>query len=155
MHDPTDLDSSVFAGHHSLGPRAHQAAPGNHQHAPFKDFVPVVTPDTGAFTTVSSVMRYNLFEDLLTWICRILITTPGTAGGKVNFTLPYDASTVTATAGGFVSLGTGSELGVNGKALQVWRSAPSKATVAFYDFTNPIGASYLLVMSGAYEVVIP
>lgn len=27
-----DVDSSVFAQHHTLGPKAHQAAPGNHYH---------------------------------------------------------------------------------------------------------------------------
>jgi hypothetical protein len=31
-HDPTDYDSSIYAGHHSLGPRANQAAAGNHKH---------------------------------------------------------------------------------------------------------------------------
>jgi hypothetical protein len=32
-HDPTDYDSSIYAGHHSLGPKANQAAAGNHKHA--------------------------------------------------------------------------------------------------------------------------
>lgn len=31
-HETTDTDSSALALHHTLGPRANQAAPGNHSH---------------------------------------------------------------------------------------------------------------------------
>lgn len=32
MHDPEDIDGGQDAGHHSLGNRENQAAPGSHRH---------------------------------------------------------------------------------------------------------------------------
>lgn len=43
-HQNSDVDSSVFAFHHTLGPKAHQAAPGNHKHRGTNE---IVGGDTG------------------------------------------------------------------------------------------------------------
>lgn len=46
-HSPEDQDSSVYAGHHSLGPRATQAAAGNHKHADLASRITVLEGSVG------------------------------------------------------------------------------------------------------------
>jgi hypothetical protein len=60
MHQENDLDSSVFAGHHSLGTKAHQAAAGNHKHNDLQALIDALeVPKSFLYTQRAAAQNIN------------------------------------------------------------------------------------------------
>lgn len=86
---------------------------------------PTVTSETGIFTTVSAVTRYN--DDGVLVQCRsvITITTAGTAGGELRITLPVAARDVAGTS---IHMGSGRDP-VSGFTVAVIRGGSTLAGI--------------------------
>lgn len=108
--------------------------------------VPTLTPQGGAFTTVTGVMRYSVVGKTCNLNITVTMTNIGTATGAVFFTLPF-----TATSSTF-SVGCGRENAVNGKMLQGLNNANS-CPILYYDGTNVMANGLSLIFSLTYEVL--
>jgi len=80
FHEKADTDSSSFAKHHTLGPKAHQSAPGNHVHEFLKFFHSLDN------TWIDGAIEHS--ESLTT--DNIVIRTPNNAAGPPMVELLYD-----------------------------------------------------------------
>lgn len=109
-------------------------------------FVPVVTPGSGAFTSVSSSLRYRLLGKTAIWNLRINITTNGTAGANVQASMPWTFGPTDQVAAGRATL-------VSGKMLQAAANAGANGVVIWnYDNTYPGANGERLVVNGVTEI---
>jgi len=108
-------------------------------------YTPVVTPNTGAFTTVSATGRYQRIGRTVFVQIAVTITTNGTAAGYVNVTLP-----LATAAAGYMG---GVDSGASGKALSgtMFAASATNVVVRFYDSTYPGSSGAVLLLEGVYE----
>ncbi len=108
-------------------------------------YTPTVTAGSGSFTTTSAAGRYKQIGKTATFSAAITVTTIGTGGGSVNFTLPVTANAANST---FCS---GRETGSTGSALFAFNSSTTVANITRYDNIF-IGANgYVYNISCTYE----
>ena len=107
----------------------------------------VVTSTTGSITTIgASAFYYKQVGSLVFIHVGILITTNGTGGGAVRFTLPVRPL--------LYMVGCGREVAVGGKMLQVLAYAGNDiADIINYDNTYPGGDGHNIVASLFYQSV--
>lgn len=110
-------------------------------------FTPTVTAQAGTFTSTSASMRYTQIGKTVMFQGTVTITTVGTAANSVNITIPVAAQA--GTLG--LSVGTGRESALGGKALTVTLANTGAATILNYDNSSPIAAGAVLRVSGTYE----
>lgn len=106
--------------------------------------VPVVTSGTGAFTLVAGTTRWKRDGKQIFFSTKINITTNGTAGQTVAFTLPVVAQ------GTLIQIACGRASGVSGFMLQV-QIVSTTATIRNYDNSYPGANGEQLNVSGVYE----
>lgn len=97
-------------------------------------YTPTVTPDTGAFTTVTPTLRYNVIGGKSVLVKgTITFTTVGTAAGNVTITLPpgLTPSGVGSIGAARLSAGTAGTVIISG----------STAVIRKYDGSSPISTS--------------
>jgi hypothetical protein len=110
-------------------------------------FAPVVTAGSGAFTTVSATSRYKQIGKMIFIQLVIVITANGTAGTRVNATLPFVSAN---TAGSQVI--SGKATAVSGKALTgVILPNSNQILIVNYDNSYPGANGETLVLQGWYE----
>jgi hypothetical protein len=111
-------------------------------------YTPTITPGSGTFTTASASGRYLQIGKIFFLQVQIAITTNGSAGANISFTLP-----ATVGAAAYATL-SGRGVGVSGKQLQAVFLGPG-ATSGFiwnYDNSYPGSTGELLVVSGVIEI---
>lgn len=108
-------------------------------------YTPVVTAQSGAFTTVSASGRFKAIDKTVLVSMVITITSVGTG--------TYPVASLPSTAASNEIL-MGRENAVTGKMLQGLVSAgAASATIFNYDNTAPSGNGFVLIISGVYESV--
>jgi hypothetical protein len=116
---------------------------------PFTIYTPVVTAQSGAFTSVSATGRYRRIGKLVFIQIAIMITTNGTAASWVIATLPFAAVNV-ANSNHILA---GRAASVSFKMLQANTSPNSSSLNVFnYDNSYPGASGELLLISGFYEI---
>lgn len=139
-HQNSDINSSIFAQHHSLGPNPNQASPGNHVHdgSNSKQLEPSATVDRLTWTAWTPVVNgggsatfsrsdgwYYTIGDLAFFNAYLVASVVGSGAVVVTITLPF-----TPFRGGVVDrqiysggisggVGAGGQLG----ALAAWTFA--------------------------------
>ncbi len=109
-------------------------------------WTPTVTPQTGIFTTLGTVVgRYKQIGITLFGHIDIGITTNGTAAGFIDFTLPLPSS--------IFQIGSGREINVVGTMLSI-TCGGSIATILTYNNLYPGGSGYRLIGSFFYPVIL-
>ena len=102
-------------------------------------YTPTVTSVTGSITTVGALAcSYMRVQNLIVVEFDITITTIGTAGGAILFTLPVTANS------SLMGTGNGRESGVTAAPLFVWHTT-TQAQIQRYDgtFTGANGYRYV------------
>lgn len=108
-------------------------------------WVPIVTPGSGSFTTVSATGSYIKIGRQVFTTAKITITANGTAGLSVFYTLPF-TSAVDA-------IGCGRESAVTGTMLQVViQSGSGSANILTYNNAYPGASGYVLTVTATYYV---
>lgn len=105
---------------------------------------PTVTPQTGAFTTVSATAHYLIEGKKLHYGLLISITTAGTASGSMQVTLPATAGTL---GGSFAA----SEAATSSLAQATVGSSTNTLNITKYDGTTLIANGRFIVVSGMIE----
>lgn len=106
-------------------------------------YVPVVTSQTGAFTTVSATGKYSQVGKTVNVQVVIAITTNGTAAGFINVTLPVTQNGI------FPYYGRANA--VSGKMLQGIGDGATTMSIVNYDNTYAGANGEVLEMAGVYE----
>jgi hypothetical protein len=114
----------------------------------WRTFNPVVTPGSGAFTTVSATMRYTVIGKTVFVAGQVVITAAGTASGVLNLTLPFNLKATNTYTG------TGRATAISGKLLQVNgdQVSPGRIAIAVFDNTTAIQSGESLAYSYAFEM---
>ena len=108
---------------------------------------PTPTPGSGSFTTASATTRWLQIGKIVFFQVTVVITTVGTASGRVDVPLPV----APVAANAFYLAGM--EVNSTGFMLKGLISTASGGTVQItnYDNTSAIGAGRSLNLSGVYE----
>jgi hypothetical protein len=107
-------------------------------------WTPTITSGSGTITTYSvSGAKYTKIGNVCTATVAIFVTTPGTAGGTLNFTLPF-TGTNTIQIGGW-----GMEVNTNGAMLKGYLpSSGVTMQITLYNNTSPFttggGSNYIM-----------
>ena len=109
-------------------------------------FTPTVTSVTGSITTVGALAcTYMRVQKMVVVEFDITITTIGTAGGAILFTLPINANS------SLMGTGVGRESGVTAAPLFVWHTT-TQAQIQKFDGTFTGGNGYRYVGTITYGV---
>jgi hypothetical protein len=107
---------------------------------------PTPTPETGAFTSASTALRYKLLQKTLFFNLVVFLNTIGTGSGAVKVTLPGLAAADSAFGG--------KEIVTSGIGLSAFVPGASNVLVIYkYDGASAIANSYRLVVNGVMEVL--
>ena len=140
-----NLNNNATAGIINGASGADQLVTNNLGSDGWTSYTPTITCGSGAFTTVSATGLYKAVGKTVYFDVQVSITTNGTAGGWVNFTVPTaeGAGSRWAFAGrGFLS----------GKAVQANLTGGGTVVgVTNYDGTYPGANGEILVVSGFYQ----
>jgi hypothetical protein len=107
-------------------------------------WTPTITSGSGTITTYSvSGAKYTKIGNVCTATVAIFVTTPGTAGGTLNFTLPF-TGTNTIQIGGW-----GMEVNTNGAMLKGYLpSSGVTMQITLYNNSSPFttggGSNYIM-----------
>lgn len=101
-------------------------------HPIYFDYTPTITAGSGSFTTVTPNGKFAMNGKVVSYWAKATITTNGTAGGSVNFSLP-----VTATSDN--EIGVGRQSAVGGGIVQVILATTTRMDSIKYDNTYPGG----------------
>jgi len=111
----------------------------------YTSWTPTVTSSIGTITTLGAISgRYTRVGSTITFHVNIQITTNGTGGGTVNFTLPTSCASL--------SIGNGREDAITGNQIHAVIKVGTSASISRYDNAYPGGNGHLLRVSGSYEV---
>jgi hypothetical protein len=144
IRSPNGTRYQVIAGDDGGISVAPAVPSGNASPSAWLTYAPVVTAATGSFTTVSATGRYKVFGKTVHVEIVVTITTNGTAGGRVDITLPVAATANTSAIFGLVSGGAAVNGIING-------TGPSSVNVRKYDATYPGGDGNVIALTGTYE----
>lgn len=118
--------------------------------AAWTSWTPTLTPQSGSFTTTSTVAASKKIGKTVFFRLKITITTVGTASGYINASLPFAAvnSGSDQAAAGYEE-GLTNDVAVAGKI----NNNAATMTIYKYDATSIISAGAVIVISGCYEAV--
>jgi hypothetical protein len=123
------------------------AATMNSIGAEWETFTPNFRPETGVwFVAPTNVGRYGRIGKLVYGSGQINITSSGSGGGNVLFTLP-----VTAKFGNPYSIGTGREANLTGNTFNVITSSTTVGQVIFYNNAATANNNYNYSFFFIYE----
>lgn len=107
---------------------------------------PTVTASTGTFTTVSCSMYHKQIGKVVFWYAVVIITTIGTAAGRMIVPLPVnDKRARDGVVAGWNENGNFAVCGI------VQFDAANKASVVKYDGTFPGTSGHTITIGGTYE----
>lgn len=107
---------------------------------------PTVTASTGTFTTVSCSLYYKQIGKSVFWYATVIITTVGTAAGRMIVPLP--ANTARARSGAVAGINETAAFTVGGMAAF---DANNTASIWKYDGTFPGTSGQTITIGGVYE----
>ena len=105
---------------------------------------PTITSETGSFTTVSGSLFYTKIGNRVVWEAEIIITTAGTAAGRVFLPLPFTASRAT--------VGYGMDTSATLNALAVRVTGAEAQIFSTTGGASPIGSGRTLRVGGSFSV---
>jgi hypothetical protein len=113
-------------------------------------YTPVVTANTGTFTTVSASGRFQRIGKTASFMLEIDIVAVGTAAGTIFATLPVKANASLPSA---FQVCSGREVSVTGKAVSGTTGNPdaNHIDIVFYDGSFPGASGNKIVLGGSYE----
>ena len=112
-------------------------------------YTPTVSSGTGSITTASATGAYATLGKTIFVRFQITITTNGTGGQSVNFTLPF------AQSGGYAanqSIGVARESSATGDLCQVGTATSGVASIFTYNNGYPGGTGRSINGSATYEL---
>lgn len=110
-------------------------------------FAPVVTPGTGAFTTLgATTFSYQRSNGMLDFELGINVTTNGTAAGNITATLPV------AHSGANRAVGVGREAFVTGVMVQCITNGTQALQLLTYNNAYPGGNGTGIFFTGRYQM---
>lgn len=108
-------------------------------------WTPTVTPQTGAITTVGALnCAYQMHNNRCTFKAVISITTNGTGGGALNFTLPVMPAADGVAVGREVTT-SGSQLAIN------INNGSLTSNIYTYNNAYPVASGSTVIISGSYQ----
>lgn len=108
-------------------------------------WTPTITAGSGTFTTVSASGTYTKIGDRVFIRFAVVITTNGTAAGRVKASLPFNPAEITALSG--------SETAVTGFGLSTYVNTGDNLCQIFkYDASYPGASGNTLSVAGEYRV---
>lgn len=113
----------------------------------WKDYTPLVSSQTGSFTTVSSSGKYSKVGDIVFVTIQISITTNGTAATGIIATIPVAADASVTNR----QLISAREFSINGFHGFGYITNPNNVVIRKYDNSYLGGDGFVIVASGFYR----
>lgn len=109
-------------------------------------YTPVVTANTGTFTTVSAIARYTKIGNMVYVSFEVVITTNGTAAGSILVSLPFNAAAT------YSNVGAGIQVSTAKSVTALIQPGLGSARLFLYDGTYPGGSGVTIEGTLVYSV---